>query len=37
MDLSNGVNADQQKYLGKQFEKTRKPTEAQASSSQSIA
>ena len=30
MDLSNGVNADQQKYLGKQFEKTRKPTEAQA-------
>ena len=30
MDLSNGVNADQQKYLGKQFEKTLKPTEAQA-------
>ena len=30
MDLSNGVNADQQKYLGKQFEKRRKPTEAQA-------
>ena len=30
MDLSNGVNADQQKYLGKLFEKTLKPTEAQA-------
>ena len=30
MDLSNGGNADQQKFLGKQFEKRRKPTEAQA-------
>lgn len=30
MDLSNGVNADQQKYLGTQFEQRRKPTEAQA-------
>jgi GTP cyclohydrolase I len=30
MDLSNGVNADQQKYLGKQFEKKLKPNEAQA-------
>ena len=30
MDLSNGVNADRQKYLGTQFEQRRKPTEAQA-------
>ena len=30
MDLSNGVNADQKKYLGTQFEQRRKPTEAQA-------
>ena len=30
MDLSNGVNTDQQKYLGGQFEQRPKPTEAQA-------
>ena len=30
MDLSNGLNKDQQKYLGGQFEQRRKPTEEQA-------
>ena len=30
MDLSNGVNANQQKYLGTEFEQRLRPTEAQA-------